>query len=190
MLTARHDLELEDIVSAPCPSHQLIDNVLRSYLHFTTNFKDEYLHSEYEVARCSQRLLSSELFTTNKDYVRIQIIYSLLQEDEPSTLHLIASFLLLDGRENEVTFEKMNREGCFPRLLELIKEGKRADPTLHRMFLELLYEMSRMQRLSIDDLGQVDDEFVAYLFRICEELSDDVDDPYHYPIIRVLVSCS
>jgi hypothetical protein len=179
--------ELEDIVSAKCPSHQLIDNALRSYLHFTTNFKDEYLHSEYDIARCSQKLLQSELFETNKDYVRRQIVYSLLQEDELATLHFISSFLLFDGRENEATFELMNNAGCFPRLLELIKQGKRDDARLHRMLLELLYEMSRMQRISIEDLGQVDDGFIQYLFQIIEELSDDVDDPYHYPVIRVLV---
>jgi hypothetical protein len=51
----------------------------------------------------------------------------------------------------------------------------------------LLYEMSRMQRLKIEDLSQIDDDFVKYLFQITEELSDDVDDPYHYPVIRVLV---
>ncbi|KAM3069940.1 pre-rRNA processing [Clarireedia jacksonii] len=179
--------EIDDIVSANCASHQLIDNALRSYLQFTTNFKDEYLPSEFEVAKCLHKLMQSELFAANKDYVRTQIVYSLMQEDVPATLHVIASFLLFDGRNNEVTFEMMNREGCFPRLVELIKKGKRDDPGLHRLLLELLYEMSRMQRLSAEDLGQVDDEFITYLFQIIEELSDDVDDPYHYPVIRVLL---
>ncbi|PVH71839.1 hypothetical protein DL98DRAFT_520830 [Cadophora sp. DSE1049] len=179
--------ELEDIVSAKCPSHQLIDNALRSFLHFTTNFKDEYLSSDYDFARCLQKLLQSELFDANKEYVRIQIVYSLLQEDEPATLYVIASFLLFDGRQNEATFEMMNIEGCFPRLVDLIKMGKRDDARLHRMLLELLYEMSRCQPLSVLDLSQVDDEFVVMLFQIIEELSDDVDDPYHYPVIRVLL---
>lgn len=132
--------------------------------------------------------MQSELFAANKEYVRRQIVYSLMQEDVPATLHVIASFLLFDGRHNETTFEMMNNEGCFPRLLELIKKGRSQDATLHRLLLELLYEMSRMQRLSFEDLGQVDDEFVICLFQIIEELSDDVDDPYHYPVIRVLVS--
>jgi hypothetical protein len=110
-----------------------------------------------------------------------------MQEDEPASLHVIASFLLFDGKENEPTFEMMNREGCFPRLIELIKLGKRDDGRLHRLLLELLYEMSRVQRVSTEDLGCVDDDFVVCLFKIIEELSDDVDDPYHYPVIRVLV---
>lgn len=33
-----------------------------------------------------------------------------------------------------------------------------------------------------------EDDFIEYLFQIIEELSDDASDPYHYPVIRVLVS--
>ena len=33
----------------------------------------------------------------------------------------------------------------------------------------------------------IDDGFIRYLFQIIEEVSDDVNDPYHYPVIRVLV---
>lgn len=34
----------------------------------------------------------------------------------------------------------------------------------------------------------VDDDFVQGLFELVEDLSYDVNDPYHYPVIRVLVS--
>lgn len=33
----------------------------------------------------------------------------------------------------------------------------------------------------------MDDTFIIYLFELIEELSNDANDPYHYPIIRVLV---
>ena len=33
----------------------------------------------------------------------------------------------------------------------------------------------------------VDDDFVRGLFNIIEHLSYDANDPYHYPVIRVLV---
>lgn len=42
-------------------------------------FAGEYVQSEHDIARCSYRLLESSLFTENKDYVRRQIVYSLLQ---------------------------------------------------------------------------------------------------------------
>ena len=75
------------------------------------------------------------------------------KEDTLDTLHLIASFLLLDGRQNETTFEMMNEEGVFPRLLELL-QSKDENAGLHRMLLELFYEMSRIQRLRIEDLSE------------------------------------
>lgn len=136
--------------------------------------------------------------------MRLQLVYSLLQEEELRNLHIIASLLLFGGREDESTFEVMIKEGCFSRLLEILKDDRRRRhnidreeeegdgettymPELHKVMLELLYEMSRAQPLSTSDLEEVDDEFVMDLLGSIEELSNDVDDPYHYPLIRVLV---
>jgi ABC-type transporter Mla MlaB component len=77
--------------------------------------------------------------------------------------------------------------GCFARLLDLMKECRDQDRRLHRLLLELMYEMSRIEHLRVEDLMHVDDAFVTYLFQLIEAYSDDVNDPYHYPVIRVLV---
>lgn len=105
-------------------------------------------------------------------------MYSFLQEDDPDALHLIASFLLFDGRQNERTFHVMKEEGLFARLLELIQAQKEAEeedyaaavvaennnddrrsgipggPGFLRLMMNLLYEMARIQRLKIEDLGE------------------------------------
>lgn len=52
----------------------------------------------------------------------------------------------------------MNEEGSFPRLLELLQVRNRsADESmpagLHRLLMDLMYEMSRIQRVKIEDLG-------------------------------------
>jgi hypothetical protein len=193
---------------------------------------DPYLSNPDDVTRCSYRLLASPLFNIHAEYIRHQIIYSLLQEDDPDTLHLIVSFLLCDGRHHDGTFQAMNDEGAFPRLLELIhiqggpigwdggedEDGQiqgSGDPRVHRLLMDLLYEMSRIQRLKIEDLGTtplfrslphccpyycrgylpsmavlVEDDFVQGLFNIIECVSNDAGDPYHYPVIRILVSCA
>ncbi|OKL63705.1 hypothetical protein UA08_00643 [Talaromyces atroroseus] len=162
--------ELEEIVSKQCDSHALIDNALRTYLDFGAKFKGEFLVSEYDISCCSYKLFSSSLFAQHADYIRRQIIYSLLQ--------------------NDGTFQLMNEEGCFPKLLELIRSpGINLDngAGLHRLLMDLLYEMSRIQKIKIEDLFCVDDDFVKYLFEIIEGVSDDAHDPYHYPVIRVLL---
>lgn len=174
-------------MSARCDSHEVIDNSLRSWLYLVSTCRDEFLHSEDDVASCSQMLLDSEIYCANKDYVQTQIIYSLLQEDDPSSLNVIANFLLLDGRSDEETFRHMIEEGCFPKLVELINGRRDDDRRLHRLLLELMYEMARIERLRVADLLCVDDNFITYMFQLIEGLSDDVNDPYHYPIIRVLL---
>ena len=76
-----------------------------------------------------------------------------MQEDSPDTLHIVVAILLLDGRRDEETYKMMNGEGAFPRLLELVQERVDDDAGLHRMLLELLYDMSRIQRLRFEDLS-------------------------------------
>jgi hypothetical protein len=125
-------------------------------------------------------------------------------------LLLVTSFLLADARTTERTFELLNDEGAFPKLIELVQTPKQNDEAnLHRLLMELLYEMSRIQKISLADLGEhnyfnwairlrihlliicgagcVSDDFVQCLFEIIEQVSHDVSDPYHYPVIRVLV---
>jgi hypothetical protein len=114
----------------------------------------DYLQSDYDVAKCSYKLLDSNIFKAHQDYVRRQCVYALLQEDEASSLHLIAAILLFDGRTNEDTLVMLQQEGAFPRLVELITEydGKESEGQLYRMLLDILYEMSRIQRLTWEDL--------------------------------------
>ena len=49
----------------------------------------------------------------------------------------------------------MGEEGAFPRLVGLIQERKDDETGLHRMLLELLYEMSRIQRLRLEELSEL-----------------------------------
>lgn len=76
-------------------------------------------------------------------------------EDTNPVLYLASSILLYDGRQNNETFEVMQAEGLFPRLLELIV-GKKSpeDKECRNRLLDVLYEMSRMQRLKWGDLGR------------------------------------
>lgn len=173
----------------PADDHENIDDSLRSWLCLASRCRAELSPSGYDAAECSERLLAGSLFDVNPEYVRTQIVYSLLQEDEAGALYVIASFLLLDGRRENAVFRSMVGEGCFHRLLDLI-DGRRdqEDPGLHRLMLELLYEMSRIERLRTEDLMHVHDGLVTYLFQLIEGLSDDAHDPYHYTVIRVLVS--
>jgi len=67
----------------------------------------------------------------------------------------MAAFLLFDGRSEEDTFQMMQQESVFARLLELVKSPEYDGTSLHRMLLELLCDMSRIQQLSLDDMSMI-----------------------------------
>ena len=60
----------------------------------------------------------------------------------------------------------MHAEGAFLRLQELIQTRKDDDLGLHRMLIELFYEMSRLQRIQHDDLRDL-----SLLFGALDRLS-------------------
>ncbi|KAI9809600.1 MAG: hypothetical protein M1825_000032 [Sarcosagium campestre] len=179
--------EIGKILSTPHESHELTDAALRAYFQTVSGFRRDFIYSDHDTSSYSRCLLRSALFEAQQDYCRQQIIYSLLQEEAPKLLYVIASVLLIDGRENEATLEMMNRERVFPRLLELIHDTRWTNGILRRRLLELLYEMSRIQRLRLDEISLIDDAFITSLFETIEEVSDDVDDPYHYPVIQAIL---
>ncbi|KAK7992292.1 hypothetical protein PG988_001086 [Apiospora saccharicola] len=185
----RPPTELDEVLSQSYAAHDFesLDDALRRWLDLATKCRQDFSQSEDDVFTCSDRLLNSPLFQTDPHYVRTQIIYSMLQEDEPASVYAIASFLLLDGRSDETTYREMVNEGCFHRLLELMNGHRDDDPRLYRLLLELMYEMPRFERLRPEDLLHVDDGFVSYLFELTEGLSDDAHDPYNYAIIKVLL---
>jgi hypothetical protein len=66
---------------------------------------------------------------------------------------MLAVFLLYDGKYHEQTFVSMTQEGSFPRLVQLIREGTDDELGLHRVLVELMYEMSRIQEVAVEELG-------------------------------------
>ncbi|KAI1002712.1 hypothetical protein K3495_g5493 [Podosphaera aphanis] len=174
--------ELLDILATPCPAR-----ALRTYLSFCTRFADEYLPTPTDVDQCAQQLLGSALFRTEPDAVRALVVQAFLGAETVGVLRILAHLLLLDGRAHQATFELMSAQGCFVRLLRVLHPITDAMVPVQQLLLKLLYEMSRCQQLSTEDLSQVDDGFVLSLMNTVEELPSDTDDPYHYPVIQVLL---
>lgn len=195
--------ELDSVLAeSDYSTYEAIDDVLRNWLAITAGLYRQAPDRQEDIATCVNKLLTSYLFAhchgnddnnngdaPRRTYVRTQMIHSLLQEDDPARLYVIACFLLIDGRgAEEATFPRMVGASCFPRLIQLIGGSCRErDPSLYRLLLQLIYEMAGMERLTVEDLLHVEDSFVQGLFNIIEGVSDDPLDPYHYSTIRVLV---
>ncbi|RMD42374.1 hypothetical protein DV735_g2791, partial [Chaetothyriales sp. CBS 134920] len=181
--------ELDSLLAQECTAHSDIDHTLRSYLSLIAHSRGNAIQTDDELDQCAYKLATSPLFGLHADYIRRQFVYSLLQEDDTGTLLATASFLLVDARTTTRTFEVLNEAGAFTRLIDLIGKSPKHEEEegLDRLLMQLLYEMARIQEISLADLGYVGDEFVCRLFDIIEQVSNDVSDPYHYPVIRVLL---
>lgn len=73
---------------------------------------------------------------------------------------MAAAVCLYDGRSDEGLFEIMQAESAFVRLVELINEKPNDDDELHRLLLELLFEMARIQTLQREDLGKLHSKYL------------------------------
>lgn len=180
-------LQIENVLAQQCEDENHIDDALRSYLDLLQAHHEHYITTDDHLAHCAYLLYASPLFAQHASYIRRQLVYCLLQDDDAHVLSIAVIFLLADARENESTFDLLNRENTFPRLVGLIAHPQVHEEALHRSLMELLYEMARIQKISHADLTHVNDDFVCRLFDIIEQASDDVNDPYHYPVIRVLL---
>lgn len=96
-------------------------------------------------------------------WARVTLALNVTQEDDANVLHLTAATLLFDGRSNEAAFEMMQSEGAFTRLVDLIRDKRDDDNGLHKVLLELLFEMSRMQQLTRDDLSEYCGRFGSFI---------------------------
>lgn len=135
-------------------THADIDECLRDYIEKASrSYQSQQV--DFDAVRCADVLLGSSLFADHRTYVQRQFVYGLLQEDDAAVLHVIAAVLLLDGRADGDVFDMMRAEGAFPVLLSLIRANKDDDMSLHRLLLELLCDMSSVQRLSCEDLGML-----------------------------------
>ncbi|KEF62648.1 uncharacterized protein A1O9_00621 [Exophiala aquamarina CBS 119918] len=179
---------LDEIISRECENHTFIDDTLRSYLAIISSCRERFLPSDHDLGRCAFKLQDSPLFSTHSDYIRRQFVQCLIEDDEPDVVLVSTTFLLADAQTHERTYELLNDQGAFPRLVDLIQSPQQhGHEGIHRLLMELLYEMSRIQTIKSSDLAHIGDDFVKMLFEIIEQVSDDVEDPYHYPTIRVLL---
>ncbi|CDO56939.1 similar to Saccharomyces cerevisiae YDL146W LDB17 Protein involved in the regulation of endocytosis [Geotrichum candidum] len=187
--------ELSDITSRDYHSHVAVEKALLSYLHFASLFLDKYLCYDEQLSKCVKKLVHSPIFRNNKAYVRrrfASLMASELVQGNMSKKIIIGAFLLIDGRIHSWTLEMLEEEKALPSIISTIwenhdQEGPRS-VILSRIFLDLLYEMCKVQKLDVSDLQQISVKFIEYLFAAIENRDDYDHDPYGYALLKVLLA--
>ncbi|KAK9236303.1 hypothetical protein V1525DRAFT_407396 [Lipomyces kononenkoae] len=180
--------ELDDMISRQIYSSSLIESAVKSFLRFTALYVDEYLAADEDLMRCCYKFIDSPVFVKHRGHVRRKLITTLVKGTcSLQTMIIIGVILLLDGRAHVDTFEMMAEEEACRLVIDVLWHRRDYGPRLHQIFLELLYEMCRVQRLQFSDMEAVAEDFVEYLFQAVENNEDYDNDPYSYSVIRILL---
>ncbi|KAK9323268.1 hypothetical protein V1517DRAFT_320742 [Lipomyces orientalis] len=180
--------ELDDMISRQIHSSSLIESAVRSFLRFTALYVDEYLVADEDLMRCCYKFIDCPVFVKHRGHVRRKLITTLVKGAcSLQMMVVIGVVLLLDGRAHVDTFEMMEEEQACRLVIDVLWHRRDDGRRLHQIFLELLYEMCRVQRLQYSDLEVVSDDFVEYLFHAVEQNEDYDNDPYSYSVIRILL---
>lgn len=137
-----------------------------------------------------EKLFYSSIFKSNKAYVRRKLISLLLKDGELGLARkiLVGAFLLIDGRLNPPTLEMMQEESAIACIVNTLWKRQSESIRLRRIFLELMYELCKAQKLRLQDLEVISSQFVMHLYTSIEERDDYDHDPYGYAIIKVLLA--
>lgn len=206
------EIELTDLSSGDYHSAPSIEKALSAYIRFASLFLgmpchvalylglgcgfanltsiEKYLADDEELTKCVEKLFYSPIFRSNKAYVRRKLISLLLKDGELDVARkiLVGAFLLIDGRMNAPTMEMMQEESAIACIVETLWKRQSESLRLRRIFLELMYELCRVQKLRHKDLEVVSTGFVVHLYRSIEDRDDYDHDPYGYAVLKVLLA--
>lgn len=182
---------LKDLCSVSCHSSSKVGAAIQTIVQYTSDNVDSYVNQDDELINCTYTFLNSSVFTNHKALARRKLISMFLQEDQHNNIPLLitlCAFLLVDGKHNSGTLEMMQEESAVSTLIKLIWKSQKISFRLYRLFLELLFETCRVQKLSSMELSFIQQDFIKYLFEKIESKEDYDYDPYGYYIIKVLLA--
>ncbi|KAG6834984.1 hypothetical protein H0H93_005916 [Arthromyces matolae] len=172
----------------------------------TLNHQEQYLQSPLQLEHACELLMESELFRFHSERM-----CEILQTDPHAQL-IFYHVLLSYGRRRTDFFRAHKRwQPLLPLIMDHILveidpdvedtyfgviggSGKLAhvpipiEAKLRGLGVQLLYEVCRVQKLSVQDLRIFDDAFIDYLFDLVEQTRHMHDETFNYSVIKLLVS--
>lgn len=125
----------------------------------------------------------------NRGYVRRKLISLLvLDELDYQTKAVIGAVLLIDGKRHQSTLEMLQEEAASMVVIATLWHDRQKSVLLHRIYLELLFEMCKIQKLREEDLKQVSPEFLEFMFSTIEQHNGYDQDVYNYTVMKVLLA--
>lgn len=204
--------ELEDILRIP-PDVTLsqLDATLRRFIQLAAAYHEQYLQSPLQMEHACGLLLDSELFKFHSERMCELCLEDAQHDTNPHCQFILYNVLLMYGRRNTTFLRSHKRwQPLIPFFMDHIlydvdpeledtysgntaPSGSRGlvipiEVKLRSMSVRLLYEVCRVQKLSVHDLRIFDDNFIDRLFDLVEETRNLQDETFNYSVIKLIVA--
>ncbi|KAF9463233.1 hypothetical protein BDZ94DRAFT_1259432 [Collybia nuda] len=208
--------ELEDILNFGTDGVQtlsLMDSTLRRFLALCAAYHEQYLQSPLQLQHACELILDSELFEFHSERMCEIIVDDIQQTTDPHAQLISYHVLLCYGQRRSDFFRSHKRwQPLLPLLMDhiLVEIDPDVEDTyfgttggstggsgtvpvpieakLRSLGVKLLYEVCRVQKLSVQDLKIFDDSFLDYLFDLVEQTRHMQDETFNYGVIKLIVS--
>ncbi|KAG6898079.1 hypothetical protein C0992_005999 [Termitomyces sp. T32_za158] len=207
--------ELEDMLhfnQNDIPTLAHLDSTLRRSLALCAAYHEQYLQSPLQLEHACGLLMDSELFRFHSERMCEILVSDLQSQTNPHAQFIFYHVLLCHGRRKTDFFRSHKRwQPLLPLLIDHILVEIDPDvedayfgvtgasdrlthvpipieAKLRGLGIQLLYEVCRVQKLSVQDLRTFDDAFIDYLFDLVEQTRHMHDETFNYSVIKLIVS--
>ncbi|PCH37392.1 hypothetical protein WOLCODRAFT_109793 [Wolfiporia cocos MD-104 SS10] len=206
--------ELEDILHIPDGvTLDKLDATLRRFATFCAAYHEQYLQSPLQMVHACDLLLASELFMFHSERMSEILCEDVQKATDPHLVYILYTSLFAYGCRNQNFLRSQKRwQPLLPLLMDNVTVD--VDPDVEDTYLgsgsggsgipraiavpieaklrtlsvRLLYEVCRVQKLSIQELEIFSDSFIDYLFDLVEQTRHMQDETFNYSVIKLLVA--
>ncbi|KAK2460866.1 hypothetical protein APHAL10511_007336 [Amanita phalloides] len=207
--------ELEDSLQLPTDNSatlSLLDSALRRFLSLCATYHEQYLQTPLQLDHACTLLLDSELFQFHSERMCDIIAKDAQVITDPHSQFIFYQVLLSYGQRRTPFLRNHKRwQPLLPLLMDHVLVD--IDPDLEDTYfgtaggsssgavvpvpieaklrslsVRLLYEVCRVQKLSVTDLRVFYDNFIDYLFDLIEQTRHMQDETFNYSVIKLIAA--
>ncbi|KAG2095686.1 uncharacterized protein F5147DRAFT_717800 [Suillus discolor] len=196
----------------------MLDTALRRFVSLCASYHEQFLQSPMQLEHACNLLLDSELFVFHSERMCELVIEDVKSKTNPHSQLILYSVLLFHGRrQSNFIRSHKHWQPLIPLLMDHVLveinldtedvylgassissgSGSRSslvvghipiEAKLRGLGVRLLYEVCRVQKLSLYDLNVFNDQFLDNLFELVEQTRFMSDETLNYSIIKLIVA--
>ncbi|KAG1769817.1 hypothetical protein EDD22DRAFT_770686 [Suillus occidentalis] len=196
----------------------MLDTALRRFVSLCASYHEQFLQSPMQLEHACNLLLDSELFIFHSERMCELAMEDVKSKTDPHSQLILYSVLLFHGRrQSNFIRSHKHWQPLIPLLMDHVLveisldtediylgapsissgSGSRSsmvvshipiEAKLRSLGVRLLYEVCRVQKLSLHDLSVFDDQFLDNLFELVEQTRFMPDETLNYSVIKLIVA--